>query len=109
MPVVQRIRRVWCDEPEYDERTDIDPEFDEDSEEWFRVIIDETDDALEERLSWAWREKVVGQINEVRTQLDTLENQLSIFNTKGLKILTANLDNLNIAMFSITLDSNDGE
>jgi len=104
MPILQKTRRVWYDEPEYDERTDIKEEFDKDLQEWFKVIVDETDEELEERLAWAWREKVVGQIMEVRNQLDSLESQLGIFNTKGLKILTANLDNLNIAMFSIALD-----
>lgn len=36
--VYQQVYRVWENEPEYDERTDIEPEWDEDGEEWFKII-----------------------------------------------------------------------
>ena len=104
--ILQSVRRVWCGEAEYDERTDIKEEFDEGSDEWFKVIVDETDEELEERLTKDRRVLIIDQINAVRRKLDGLIDQLDIFSLHGLKVIEENLDGIDIAMFSIALKSN---
>jgi hypothetical protein len=68
----------------------------------------ETDAELELRLAASGRKRVLGQIEKIRSQLNGLEDQLDIFNTYGLKIITENLDSIESRMFTVALEQKEG-
>jgi len=108
--ILQSVRRVWCGEAEYDERTDIKEEFDEGSDEWFKVIVDETDEELELRLTKENRILVLDQINAIRRKLDAfIDDHLDMLNTYGLIIVRNNLDGIDIRVNDIHLKPDNQE
>jgi len=108
--VVQKVRRVWCGEAEYEKRTDIKEEFDKGSDEWFKVIVDETDEELELRLTKENRILVLDQINAIRRKLDAfIDDHLDMLNTYGLIIVRNNLDGIDIRVNDIHLKPDNQE
>lgn len=102
--------RVWEGELLYEDHPEIKPEFDEDTEELFKLIEETPEEEStrvkeeEEYLVTKGRSRVRHQIEKIREQLNGLEHQMEIFNSYGLQIITQNLDSVSSTMFMVALD-----
>lgn len=102
--------RVWEGELLYEDHPEIDPEFDEGSEELFKMVEETPEEELvrvteeETHLVTKGRSRVRHQIEEIRKQLNGLEDQMDIFNSYGLQIITQNLDSVSSKLFTVALD-----